>query len=206
VIEGKYKNSFENKGYIKISYSIDGIPQEKEHIIQVHVIDQAIPLESSQVKIFDGKSENLSLFKYAWNEWDNPNSSGIITEGSGNGNGKIEAGEVFSLWIQPPSAYDELDISTWHPTVPVQVEGKTDVFIEEIKGHRFSTGREVLSAQILLTRTPTKNNPVVITFQSELLKVEPLENDCHRNAADNFTYSYYEITIDQNGLIKVNSE
>ena len=177
--------------------------QEKEHIIQVTVKNQVQYPEPSGIKIFDGRSEELSLFKYDWNEWNEPLSSGVISEGSGNGNGKAEMGETFSIWINPPIAFDSLDIRTWHPSIPVVARGNTDIVVEKVTRHSFSTGRSLLSAQIRLNRKPEKNNPVRILMQSEFLKVQPLVNDCHRNTADNFEYSYYEILLNEDGSVGI---
>ncbi|MFH0759743.1 MAG: alpha/beta hydrolase-fold protein [Bacteroidota bacterium] len=195
VCKGKYLPLFKNMGYIRINSSINGMMLEKEHIIQVTVINQVRYPEPSGIKIFDGRSEELSLFKYEWNQWDDPLSSGVISEGSGNGNGKAEMGETFSIWIHPPFAFDSLDTRTWHPSIPVVARGNTDVIVEKVTHHALNTGRPLLSAQIRLNRKPEKNKPVRILLQTELLKVQPLVNDCHRNTADNFEYSCYEILL-----------
>ncbi len=110
ICKGKYFSAFKNTGYLKISSSIDGIAQDREQIIQVNVIDHAQQLGHLRIKILDGKSEDLQLFKYEWSKWKQPISSAIISEGTGNGNGKAEIGETFTIWIQPPSAFDSLDI------------------------------------------------------------------------------------------------
>ncbi|MFC2125864.1 alpha/beta hydrolase [Bacteroidota bacterium] len=203
VCSGTYSTSPGNTGNIKITSRINGVAQKRDHIIQVIVTKDGPQLDLSGIKIFDGRSENLALFKYAWNEWDQPMSSGTISEGSGNGNGKVEKGEVFSIWIQPPTAFDPLDISSWHPTIPINGAENRDIIVEEIKQHLYSTGRAVLSAQIRITRTPTKNNPIRIPLQTELLKAQPLQNDCHRNTADNFQYNYVEIILGENGTIRL---
>lgn len=199
ICTGKYFSSFKNTGYLKVSSSINGIIQDREQIIQVNVIDHAQQLDHSRIKILDGKSEDLQLFKYEWGKWKQPISSAIISEGRGNGNGKAEIGEIFSIWIQPSSAFDSIDIDTWHPTIPINNKINPDISVVEIKQHLFNTGRAVLSAQIRLNKTPTKNNPIRIPIQSEFLKVEPVENDCHRNTADNFDYFYFEIIINSDG-------
>lgn len=206
ICKGKYFSDFKNTGYLKISSFINGIVQDREHIIQVSIIEHAKQSDHSEIKIMDGKSENLQLFKYEWGKWKQPVSSGLISEGTGNGNGKPEIGETFSIWIQPPSAFDSLDIETWHPTIPINNRYNPDISVVEIKQHLFNTGRAVLSAQIRLNRTPTKNNPIRIPIQSEFLKIQPLQNDCHRNTADNFNYSNFEIIISYNGNISIENK
>lgn len=197
--KGVYLFSFRNKGYIKIASSIDGIIQDRDFLIQVTIKNQSQQTERCGIKIFDGRSESLSLFKYGWGKWTDPMSSGIISEGSGNGNGKVEMGETFSIWIQPSSSFDSSDLKTWHPVIPINTGDNPDIYVEDVKQHNFSTGRTVLSAEIRLNRKPTKGNPVRIPVQSEFLKVQPLENDCHRNFADNFGLFYYEILLYEDG-------
>ncbi len=199
VCKGVYLSSYKNKGYIKISSSINGVIQERECLIQVNVKRQTKQLEPVGIKIFDGRSETISLFKYYWGDWKNPMSSGLISEGSGNGNGKIEKGETFSLWIQPSLSFDSTDLKTWHPVVPINWGDNKDITVEEIKQHTFSTGRTVLSAVIRLNREPAKGNPVRIPVQSEFIKMEPLKNDCHRNSADNYEFCYFEILVYEDG-------
>jgi hypothetical protein len=203
ICTGKYFPSFKNTGYLKISTSINGIIQDREQIIQVNIINETQQSELSGIKIMDGKSENLQLFKYEWGKWKQPVSSAIISEGTGNGNGNAEIGETFSIWIQPSSAFDSMDIETWHPTISINNRTIPDISVVEIKQHLFNTGRAVLSAQIRLNRKPTKNNPIRIPIQSEFLKVQPLQNDCHRNTADNFNYSNFEIIINSNGIAEI---
>ncbi len=199
ICKGFYRSSFQNKGYIKIASSINGIIQDRDCILQVTVKNQPQQIEPSAIRILDGKSEHFSVFKYAWGEWNHPLSSDTISEGFGNGNGKAEMGETFSLWIKMPSGYDSLDIETWHPLIPINSDDNPDIQIKEIKLHRFSTGRSLLSAEICLKRKPTKENPIRIPVQSEFLKIEQLNDDCHRNVADNFAYYYSEIIIHEDG-------
>lgn len=205
VFKGKFLPSFKNTGYIRITSSINGTRLEKEHIIQVTVKDQVRYPEPGQIKIFDGKTEELSLFKYGWGEWNEPVLSGVISEGSGNGNGKAEMGETFSIWIQAPFAFDSLDTLTWHPVIPVHTGDNTDFVVENVTHHSFNTGRPLHSAQIKLHRKPEKNNPIRIPLRSEFLKIQPLVNDCHRNTADNFKYVYYEILLHEDGTAGLSS-
>lgn len=199
VCKGKYLADYQNTGYIKIASSIDGIVQDRVRIIQVVVKKSTPKTDELIVKIFDGKSEELALYKYRWLEWDTPISSDTISEGNGNGNGKAEMGETFSIWIQTPSLFELKDSATWHPTVPINKMDNPDIIVEEIIQHRYNTGRNVFSAQLQLTRRPTKNNPVRIPLQSEFLKVQYLKNDCHRNTADNFSFSYFDLLLYENG-------
>ncbi len=128
-----------------------------------------------------------------------PFSSGLVAEGVGDGDGKAEIDETFSIWIRPELPFDPSGTATWHPSIPINNKNNPDIIVEDIKQHRYSTGRSILSAQIRLNRTPTKDVPVRIPVQVEWLKVNYLEDDCHRNAADRFDYSYHELVIYHDG-------
>lgn len=203
VCKGNYLPSYKNTGYIRITSSVLGAMMEKEHFIQVTVKDQTRNPELSNIKIFDGRSENLPLFKYGWHEWDDPLSSGVISEGSGNGNGIAEMGETFSIWIQTPSAIDSLDTHTWHPVIPVNSGENQDIMVEKVIQHPYTTGKPILSAQIRLNRKPERNKPVRIPIQSEFLKLHPLIDDCHRDVADGFGYFYFEIFLYEDGTVGI---
>jgi hypothetical protein len=201
ICRGIYLSSFRNKGYLRISSSINGSIQDRDHLIQVTVKNPDPEMATVGIKIFDGRTEELAIFKYAWGGWNSPVSSEIISEGAGNGNGKVEMGETFSIWIEPPAAFDPSDLKTWHPVVPVNTGDNPDIYVERINQHNFSTGRQVMSAEIHLNRKPTEGNPVRIPVQSEFLKVESLLKDCHRPVADNFNYLYYEILLYEDGNV-----
>lgn len=203
ICKGASIEGYKNTGYIKIGASINGIVQDRKHLIKVIVKKQSPVNDTFKIKVFDGKKEDLELYKYVWNEWDIPLSTGSISEGEGNGNGKAEMGEIFSIWIETPSLLDAKDKATWHPSTPINNRDNPDITVEKINQYRFSTGRSVLSAQMRLARRPTSNNPVRIPLQAEFLKVEYLENDCHRNTADNFSYDFYDLVILENGSVQL---
>ena len=206
---GKYLPSYKNTGFIKINAVIDGVTQDKEHFIKV-VVKKAIDVqEDAKIKVFDGRQEELSVYQYQWNQWDDPLSTQVISEGSGNGNGVAEPGEVFSIWMKVPSVLEDKDSSTWHPLVPLNGKDHPDVRVVEINQWRMNTGRSILSAQLKLNRRPTRDKPVKIPVQVEFLQAEYLEDDCHRNTADKFGYAYYDLIMFENGffkLIKSNQE
>lgn len=206
ICRGRYLSPVKNRGYLKISSSINGAVQDREHIIQVKVVKYEA--EKPEVMIFDGRSETIPLYKYGWSDWIKgiTVTHGTVTEGSGNGNGKAEAGEIFSIWVRPPGAFDPADTNTWHPVVPVINKNNPDISVIDINEHLFSTGRPVLSAQIRLNRVPTEESPVTIPVQSRFVKAEPLEDDCHRNTADNFSYYFYKIIINADGTAGITKE
>ncbi len=192
-VRAQYPESRKNTAYLKITASIGGQFLDREHIIQVQIRDKGLPLDASSIKIFDGRSEELSLFKYEWNGWDDPVSSEVIREGSGNGDGKPEAGETFSIWIRARHTGDTSKVMTWHPVIPINTGDHPDIRIREVLHYPFNTGRDVLSAQMQFRKNLAGDHPIRIPFRTEILKVQPLEDDCHRDAADDFTYFFGEI-------------
>ena len=201
--QGNFKPNFQNTGFVKINTVINGVKQDREHIRKVVVKNNTPISESYKVKIFDGKSEELPLYQYQWNEWDNPFLAEVITEGNGNGDGKPEFGEVFSIWIQTPSTIETKDIATWHPVVPLNGRDNPDVSVEKIKQAHRNTGRSSLSAQLRLNRKPTTQAPVRIPIQLEFLQAEYIEGDCHRKTLDKYDYAYYDLNILADGTLEL---
>ncbi|MBK8504062.1 MAG: hypothetical protein IPL46_18755 [Saprospiraceae bacterium] len=202
---GNQRDPRKNTAYLKISSSIGGELQDREHIMQIKIGDPRLLAATSAIKIFDRRSEELALFKYQWNGWHEPVSTGVITEGRGDKNGIPETGETFSIWIESGHPLDTTIAKTWHPIIPVYTGKGPDVELVDMLHHSFSTGRDVLSAQLKLKRKPTKDSPVSIPFQTEMLRVQRLVNDCHRDAADDFTYFYGEVLINEDGRCVIKS-
>ena len=203
--KGSFLDSMRNTGYVEISSSIAGVKQDRRQLLQVWVKNRSERIIPIDFEIFDGRSERLSFFKYDWGGWDHPRTSGVITEGVGNGNGIAEYGEHFSIWIKIPEALDGTDRSTWHPVVPVNTADNHDVSIVKVHHHLFNTGRAVLSAELKINRKPTNNNPVRIPLQTELLKREHLAKDCHRNMADYFELHYFDLLMNEKGELKIDN-
>jgi len=203
--KGSYLPDFKNTGFIKISMVIDGVVQEREHFRKVVVKEATQATGKFNVKIFDGRSEDLALYQYKWkhNQWANPFSTDTISEGSGNGNGKPELGETFSIWIQTPSPLEAKDLATWHPVIPLNGRDHPDVCVDDIKLWRMNTGRSTLSAQVKLNRKPTKKKPIRIPVQVEYLQVEYMEGDCHRNTADKYGHAYYDLLLKADGTLEL---
>jgi hypothetical protein len=122
----------ENIGYLKIGYAIGDSIQDREQYIQVHIMDSIKPVPDGNVMIMDGRTEIL------WGLVE-------ISEGIGNGDSKPDSGEIFSIWINSS------------PTVPLLTEKNKDIKIMEFQ---YPYDKTMRSAQILLSTTPTRDNPV----------------------------------------------
>ena len=139
IIKGSLGNVRSTRSYIKIGSSINGVRQDRTQIVPVQIINRTLTMSDAEVKVFDGRGDDLPVFSYIWNQWDEPLDTAHIAEGQGNGNGIPEADETISLWIQSAMGYDSTDVSTWHPIVPIcdsETEGFEWVRAEH---HRFST-------------------------------------------------------------------
>lgn len=189
----------DNRAFIKITMRTGGVLLDREHILPVVVKNRTLAEKGIQVKILDGKSEELPVFSYAWNEWNQPEKRAIISEGKGNGNGKAEPGEIFSIWVQLPNALDLRDTDTWHPVIPINNGNNPEVIFEDIAYHQFSTGRSLMSGMIRLVNKPSEADPLKIAVQSELLRTELIDNHCHRPVADGFGYIYLNIYLSEDG-------
>lgn len=113
-------------------------------------------------------------------------------------------GTVRFFRVFTPPDYDSCETSKRYPVI-YYFHGCGGSYRRSGTYSSFNTGRPLLSAQIRLNRKPEKNNPVRILMQSEFLKVQPLVNDCHRNVADNFEYSYYEILLCEDGSVGISN-
>ncbi len=195
-----------NMAFLKISMKAGGVLLDREHILPIVVKNRKLPEEGIKVKIFDGRSEELPVFSYAWNEWDRPLKKAMITEGKGNGNGKAEPGEIFSIWVQLPNAHDSRDKDTWHPVIPINKRDNPVVIFDDIMYHQFSTGRSLMSGLIRLDKKPSAETPFRFAVQSELLRTEVIDNHCHRPVADGFSYSFYDIIIKEDGSAMISAE
>ncbi|MEQ8553119.1 MAG: alpha/beta hydrolase-fold protein [Cyclobacteriaceae bacterium] len=201
---GANADDFKNTGFIRISSSIDGVVQDRVQYRKVVVKRNANPEPKDfEVMVFDGRTKELPLYQYQWNGWNDPFSPDSISEGMGNGDGKPDVGEVFSIWIKTPSPLEEQDQQTWHPVIPLNGKDAPDIHVEEILQTRRNTGRSSPSAQLRLLRRPTKEEPVKIPVKVEFLQAEYLEDDCHRNTADKFGYGYYDLVLTEDGSIRL---
>ncbi|XOV91395.1 MAG: alpha/beta hydrolase [Bacteroidota bacterium] len=199
---GRYLDDFKNTGFIKFSCLIDGVMQERVQYRQVVVKRRIEPdPKDFEINVFDGRKEELSLYQYQWNQWDDPFSTDEVSEGLGNADGHPDIGEIFSIWIKTPSPLNVDDRSTWHPVVLLNDVGNQDLSVEEVLISRRNTGRSSLSAQLQLLKRPTSNNPIIIPVQVEFLQAEYLADDCHRNTADKFAYGYYNLMLLEDGSI-----
>ena len=72
LIRAVYTGTGNRLAYLRIGSAIDGVIQEREQFIQVNIRNHRQYLDRERIKIFDGRSEDLKVFKYDWGAWDDP--------------------------------------------------------------------------------------------------------------------------------------
>lgn len=163
--------SEKNIGFIKVRFQGGGADTSKEHLIQVHVAKEMLWLDSSQVKIFDGRSENLNVFVASdWSQNYSYQNTVYVSEGAGNGDGRPDSGEVFSVWVRLPMGLSGRDTNTWHPTVPTNGMSMPGYSSVSMKSYLWNRGRHVLSAQIKMNRGLSMSNPMELRLRAEVLR------------------------------------
>ncbi|MBL8029280.1 MAG: T9SS type A sorting domain-containing protein, partial [Fibrobacteres bacterium] len=160
-------------GFIKVGFTGGGVDTAKEHLIQVNIIDTIIDIDSTNIKVFDGSTQSLTVFKANRFGGRNYTESISINEGTGNGNGKIETGETFSLWFRLSEHLDPGSVGTWHPVVPVSGQNKPGIMYKGCRNYPLDITRNVLSAQMALTRTISVQQPFEVIFKAVIMKSYP---------------------------------
>ena len=193
-LTGNFTSRNKNLAYLHLGYQHKGIPSPRERIIQVHITDSMKKVSADNIMIFDGRSEQLPVYRYNWGDWDERVRHETISEGHGNGNGIAEPGEIFSVWIRIPSGEAPEDKDTWHPVVPVGGQGSMEIHVENIKEYLFSTGRPSLSAQMKLPANYSARQTNTLNVQSELIWMFPAD-DCHRGSVDRIYIHYFQVPL-----------
>jgi hypothetical protein len=194
-IEDTLPQYFNDVGYIKINTTINSIPQDREQHFQIRIQKDMTFIDSTDAMIFDGRSEDVvDVLTFGYTGVDEAVRQLSFTEGTGNGNGMADSGEVVSLWIRLPQGLAEIDQNTWHPTIPLIGQGNSDIRIVGFKEHEFCRGRPATSAQFLLKRTPTRQNPIVVPVFTQLV-AEEYQEGADYGSVDAFVYSYHTVIL-----------
>ncbi|KPL15606.1 MAG: hypothetical protein AMS26_07280 [Bacteroides sp. SM23_62] len=199
-LTGNFTSRNRNLAYLRLGIHHKGKPSLRERIIQVHITDSIKKISAENFMIFDGRSEQLPVYRYDWGDWNNRVRLETISEGLGNGNGVAEPGETFSVWIRIPEGEDPVDLDTWHPVVPVGGQGSMDVHVENVNEYLWSTGRPLLSAQMRFPVNHAGNQSSTLNVQSELVRLLPA-NDCHRGSVDRIYIHYFRVPLRMDKII-----
>ena len=95
---------------LKLTY--DGWHESLEDI-DVFVTPDRLPAPIAY-QILDGRTVTLPVFRQKGNQGGGSSVARSITEGKGNGNGKLEPGEEATIWIQLDQGLDPFDKGNWY--------------------------------------------------------------------------------------------
>jgi hypothetical protein len=160
-------------GFISIKFTGTGVDAAKEHLIQVNIMDSVTNVDSTDVKVFDGKSESISIFRANRYGAKNYFQSITVNEGVGNSNGIPEQGEIFSIWLKLHDGINPTDTDSWHPVVPVSGMNMPGISFLSGSLHEFDICRYLISAQMSFTRVPSAESPVDVVFKTVSMHAYP---------------------------------
>jgi hypothetical protein len=84
-LTGNFTSRNSNLAYLFLGYQHGGITSPRERIIQVHITDSLKKVSPDNIMIFDGRTEQLPVYRYNWGDWDERVRPETISEGQGNG-------------------------------------------------------------------------------------------------------------------------
>jgi predicted alpha/beta superfamily hydrolase len=137
---------------LKITY--DGWHSTSENI-DVLVIPEVIPTLAA-VEVVDGRTITLPVFRQKGNQGGGGSIQRKITEGKGNGDGVLQAGEEATIWVKMPQGMDPFDKNNWYRAkVYTDSPWVTEVAdLEEQKQLEWTSGMERTSVIRLAPDTP----------------------------------------------------
>lgn len=63
--------------------------------------------------VLDGATRTFSVFRQTGNQGGGASIQRTVTEGAGNGNGRLEPGEAATIWVRLPQGLDPFDKNNW---------------------------------------------------------------------------------------------
>lgn len=109
-----------------------------------------------EMEILDGRTRIFRVFRQRGNQGGGSAYERIVTEGRGNGNGVLDAGEEATVWVKIPQGLDPFDKNNWrrarvYSTSPWLEETAR---IEEEKEREFTGAKDLTSVVRLKPSTP----------------------------------------------------
>ncbi len=120
-------------------------------------------------QIVDGRTATLSVFRQKGNQGGGGSIQRSVTEGKGNGNGKLEPGEEATIWVQLDQGLDPFDKKNWYRAkVYSDSPWVTEVArLEEQKQLEWTSAKERTSVIRLSAKTPPGTKiPLVLSNES----------------------------------------
>lgn len=97
---------------LNLKFTYDGWHEKLQDIDVLVAPDRASAPMAYQ--ILDGRSSTFQVFRQKGNQGGGGSISRIVSEGKGNGNGKLEPGEEATIWIQLDQGLDPFDKNNWY--------------------------------------------------------------------------------------------
>jgi hypothetical protein len=132
--------------------------------IDVLVIPEIVEI-AHEVMILDGRTTTMSVFRQKGNSGGGGSLKRTVTEGRGNGNGRLEPGEEATIWVRIPQGMDPFDKNNWYRTKiysdsPMIVEVAD---IQEQKQLEWTSAKERTSLiRLSATATPGTRIPLLL--------------------------------------------
>ncbi len=151
---------------LDLALSFDG-GQAKESF-DVMVPPDSLPAPA-EVVILDGATRTFSVFRQTGNQGGGASIQRIVTEGAGNGNGRLEPGEAATLWVRLPQGLDPFDKNNWcrakvYSSSPWLTEEDD---IQEDKQREWTGAQNRTSLVRLSRRTPVEEKiPLILDCES----------------------------------------
>jgi hypothetical protein len=99
---------------LTVKITFDGWHETVQNI-DVLIAPDSLPAPLA-FQILDGRTITLPVFRQKGNQGGGSPVSRSVTEGRGNGNGKLEPGEEATIWVQLDQGLDPFDKKNWYRT------------------------------------------------------------------------------------------
>ncbi|MFB3923733.1 MAG: alpha/beta hydrolase [Terriglobia bacterium] len=139
---------------LKLDMIYDGWHTETRNL-DVLIVPEIIP-PPIEVMILDGRTVTLNVFRQKGNQGGGGSVERTVTEGKGNGNGKLEPGEEATIWVRMRQGMDPFDKNNWYRAkVYSDSPFVTEVGrLEEQKGLEWTSAQELTSVIRLSPEAP----------------------------------------------------
>lgn len=99
---------------LELKLGFDGwhsVTEKIDVLVTPEIIETA-----QEVMILDGRTTTLNVFRQKGNQGGGESVKRTVTEGKGNGNGRLEPGEEATIWVRIRQGLDPFDKNNWYRT------------------------------------------------------------------------------------------
>ena len=136
--------------------------------LDVLVIPENVPPPLA-VMVLDGRTVTLNVFRQKGNQGGGASVERTVTEGKGNGNGRLESGEEATVWVRMRQGMDPFDKNNWYRAkVYSDSPWVTEVDrLEEQKGLEWTSAQNLTSVIRLSPEAPRGSGiPLLLANES----------------------------------------